>query len=161
MIMTAHIQVPALDNTKYISKKDGQEIIVPATLSKKILTDLLRNKMHFNGVIITDALDMQAISNHFGQEEAIIMAINAGVDIALMPAKVHSLEKEQNLSNVIQAVIKAVKEGKIKEKQINSSVEPILNLKIKGALFLTDQSSLEEKIKHAKQIVNNTEHKDN
>ncbi|EJR91205.1 glycoside hydrolase family 3 N-terminal domain-containing protein [Bacillus cereus] len=159
MIMTAHLQVPSLDNTKYISKKDGKEIIVPATLSRKIMTDLLRNEMKFDGIIISDALEMQAISDHFGKEEAVIMAINSGVDIALMPAKVHSLEAEKNLLDIFNAVVKAVKDRKITEEKINDSVERILNLKIKRGLFLPKQDPLEEKIRNAKKIINNSTHK--
>lgn len=60
------------------------------------MTGLLRQEMGFNGVIVTDALNMKAIADHFGQEEAVVMAIKAGVDIALMPASVTSLKKNRN-----------------------------------------------------------------
>ncbi|MDN8842581.1 glycoside hydrolase family 3 N-terminal domain-containing protein, partial [Staphylococcus aureus] len=70
MIMTAHVQFPAFDDTTYKSKLDGSDILVPATLSKKVMTHLLREEMGFNGVIVTDALNMKAIADHFGQEEA-------------------------------------------------------------------------------------------
>ncbi|MBS4162423.1 hypothetical protein GWP49_35835, partial [Klebsiella pneumoniae] len=100
MIMTAHVQFPAFDDTTYKSKKDGRDIMVPATLSKKVMTDLLRKDLGFDGVIVTDALNMKAISDNFGQEEAVVMAVKAGVDIALMPAAVTSLETEKNLANV-------------------------------------------------------------
>lgn len=95
MIMTAHVQFPAFDDTTYKSKKDGEDIMVPATLSKKVMTDLLRKDLSFKGVVVTDALNMKAISDNFGQEEAVVMAVKAGVDIALMPAQVTSLETEK------------------------------------------------------------------
>ncbi|WP_028401095.1 glycoside hydrolase family 3 protein [Ectobacillus panaciterrae] len=160
MIMTAHVQFPAFDDTKYISKKDGQEIMVPATLSRKVLTDLLRNEMKFNGVIVTDALNMKAIADNFGQEEAVIMAINAGVDIALMPAQVNSLGREQNLANVFNAVINAVKIGKIEPREIDDSVERILALKIKRGLLPVNpnQVPLEQKVANAMQVVGNPAH---
>ena len=84
MVMSAHIQYPSLDNTT-IKNKQGELQIVPATLSKRILTDMLRNRLGFDGLIVTDALDMAGISQFFTQEEAVMMAFDAGADIALMP----------------------------------------------------------------------------
>ncbi|MCY9341003.1 hypothetical protein MOF28_22085, partial [Bacillus haynesii] len=84
----------------------------------------------FKGVVVTDALNMKAISDNFGQEEAVVMAIKAGVDIALMPAQVTSLETEKNLARVFKALLTAVKKGDIPMEQIDQSVERILQLKI-------------------------------
>jgi beta-N-acetylhexosaminidase len=75
MMMTAHVQFPAFDDTTYISKNDGQEIMVPATLSHKVITGLLREEMGFDGVVVTDALNMKAIADNFGQEEAVVLAL--------------------------------------------------------------------------------------
>jgi beta-N-acetylhexosaminidase len=167
MIMTAHVTFPEIDNTTAISQKDGQEITIPATLSKKVLTDLLRNEMNFQGVIITDAFSMEAISEHFGEEEAVIMAINAGADIILMPI---DLEKTFN------SILNAVKNGEISMKQINDSVERILVLKEKYNLLPGDsfniennlestlentlKNTLDNKIVHALNIVGNASHKE-
>ena len=62
MVMTAHIQYPHLDDTQVVSAKDQQNIYLPATLSEKIVTGILRKELGFNGVIVTDAMDMQAIT---------------------------------------------------------------------------------------------------
>ncbi|MEK5499644.1 glycoside hydrolase family 3 N-terminal domain-containing protein [Bacillus sp. FSL M8-0168] len=159
MIMTAHVQFPAFDDTTYKSKKDGQDIMVPATLSKKVMTDLLRKDLGFDGVAVTDALNMKAISDNFGREEAVVMAVKAGVDIALMPAEVTSLETEKNLANVYEALLKAVRQGNIPIEQINRSIERILSLKSKrGILDGNSSGSLQKKIKHALKTVGNHKH---
>eukprot|EP00487_Bulimina_marginata_P008443 TRINITY_DN3098_c0_g1_i1.p1 TRINITY_DN3098_c0_g1~~TRINITY_DN3098_c0_g1_i1.p1 ORF type:complete len:234 (+),score=76.94 TRINITY_DN3098_c0_g1_i1:98-703(+) len=64
MIMTAHIQYPALDNSLFVSKS-GEKLMRPATMSRKILTTLLREKMGFEGIIATDALDMAGVTHFF------------------------------------------------------------------------------------------------
>nr|WP_224752282.1 glycoside hydrolase family 3 protein [Metabacillus arenae] len=161
MIMTAHVQFPAFDDTTYISKKDGKKIKVPATLSKKVLTDLLRKDMGFDGVIVTDALNMKAIVDNFGQEEAVIMAINAGVDIALMPAQVNSLEMEQNLASVFNSVIEAVKKNTIPMEEIDDSVERILSLKVERGVYepgKSYESNIDTKVKNATKIVGSKRH---
>ncbi|MGD7008233.1 glycoside hydrolase family 3 N-terminal domain-containing protein [Metabacillus sp. 84] len=162
MIMTAHVQFPSIDDTTYTSKKDGQQIMVPATLSRKVLTDLLKDEMGFEGVVVTDALNMKAIADNFGQTEAVIMAINAGVDIALMPAPVTSLETEKNLEEVYNGVVEAVKSGEIPMSEIDDSVEKILELKMKRGIYdpgaADSQSSIEDKISKAKKTVGSMKH---
>ncbi|PAF38594.1 hypothetical protein CHH58_03960 [Terribacillus saccharophilus] len=158
MIMTAHVQFPAFDDTTYISKKDGQEILVPATLSKKVLTGLLREEMGFEGVIVTDALNMKAISYNFGQEEAVVLALKSGVDIALMPAQVNSLEMEKNLASVYNAVLEAIESGDIPMEQVNASVERILKLKEKRGILDPDKAPIEEKVAKSLKVVGNKEH---
>ncbi|MDI5791491.1 glycoside hydrolase family 3 N-terminal domain-containing protein [Bacillus licheniformis] len=94
MIMTAHVQFPAFDDTTYKAKRRrGHHGACYAF--QKVMTDLLRKDLSFKGVVVTDALNMKAISDNFGQEEAVVMAVKAGVDIALMPAQVTSLETEK------------------------------------------------------------------
>jgi len=88
MIMTAHIQYPALDKS-VIKGKNGDIFIRPATLSPTILTSLLREELKYEGVVITDALDMASISHYLTPTEAVIETFKAGADIALMPFKVH------------------------------------------------------------------------
>ncbi|MBP1082324.1 glycoside hydrolase family 3 N-terminal domain-containing protein [Bacillus capparidis] len=158
VIMTAHVQFPAFDDTTYISKKDGQEIMVPATLSKKVMTGLLREELGFDGLIVTDALNMKAIADNFGQEEAVVMALQAGVDIALMPASVTSLEEEYRLENVVETVKDAVSNGKIPIEQINQSVERILALKIERGIYTPDTSSIDEKVNNALETVGSKKH---
>ncbi|MGG1118511.1 Beta-hexosaminidase [Bacillus licheniformis] len=159
MIMTAHVQFPAFDDTTYKSKKDGEDIMVPATLSKKVMTDLLRKDLGFKGVVVTDALNMKAVSDNFGQEEAVVMAVKAGVDIALMPAQVTSLETEKNLARVFEALLTAVKKGDIPIEQIDHSVERILRLKInRGIIDHTFSEPLQKKIKYALKTVGSNKH---
>ena len=92
-IMTAHVTFPKIDDTKAISKKDGTEIAVPGTLSHKILTGLMREDMGFKGVIVTDAMNMGAIADHFGPVDAAIRAVKAGADILLMPVGIVACSK--------------------------------------------------------------------
>ena len=128
-IMTAHIIVNAID-PEY-----------PATLSGPVLTGLLREGMGFNGVIISDAMMMAAISEFFGpMENAVIKTINAGSDIVLMP---QSKDWTSSVKNVISTVVEAVKNGKIAEERINESVSRILDLKVKYGLFNRSPADLE------------------
>ncbi|MDR0903304.1 MAG: hypothetical protein LBM59_01570 [Ruminococcus sp.] len=107
MVMTAHITAPALD-------PEG----VPATFSKPILTGILREKLRFNGVIITDALGMGAVAE-WGTESS-IRAIEAGADIVLMP---------EDYAAAKDAIIEAVNSGRLTEARINESVMRILKMK--------------------------------
>ena len=114
-IMTAHIYFPALEPRKG----------VPATLSYNVLTGLLRRELGFAGLIISDCMEMRAITDSFGTIEGSVMSIEAGSDMILVS---HSLDKQKA---AIKAVVKAVKEGRITEKRINQSVLRILKLKRK------------------------------
>lgn len=91
MVMTAHIQYPALDDST-IMNKAGENIIRPATMSRKILTDLLREKMGFEGIIATDALDMAGIAHYFDDVTAVVETFVAGADLAVMPFKIRNIE---------------------------------------------------------------------
>ncbi len=87
MIMSAHIQYPKLDNSTLISKH--QKIMIkPATMSYQILTQLLRHHLKYDGVIITDALNMKSITQHFKPVDAVMNTFVAGADIALMPMEI-------------------------------------------------------------------------
>ena len=111
MIMTAHIAAP---------KVTGDDL--PSTLSPVILQEKLRGELGFKGVIVTDAMDMGAITKHFSNSEAVIKAIQAGVDIILCP---------RDFDKTYDAVVAAVEKGDIKESRINESVARILELKKK------------------------------
>ena len=155
MIMTAHIIYPNIENETYVSKKDGNSYKIPATLSKKILTDILRKDMWFTGLIMTDALWMAAISEQFELTDTSIKAINAWVDILLMPFEDNY--NKDDFENYIKTL--ANKIGKeISEDNINSSVRKILELKEKKGLLEPYVSpNLEENIKNAKNIVSSKE----
>lgn len=114
-IMTAHILVSDLDSE------------YPASLSKKITTDLLRNKLKFNGLIATDAILMGGATNKYRENEALILAANAGADILLMP-------KEPIAA--INTLVNAVKSGELSESIVDKAVERILSVKGKLGLFI-------------------------
>lgn len=113
-IMPGHIVVPALDDSG-----------LPATLSKPILTDLLRKEMKFNGVIITDSLGMSG-ANVVPPDRVAVEAFKAGADILLNPP---------NVPVAYEAVLNAVKSGEISKKRLEQSVYRILELKFKRGLF--------------------------
>lgn len=115
-VMIGHLDVPSLDSNSR----------VPATLSYPIITELLKEELGFEGLIISDALDMRAITKYYSQEEAAVKAVLAGNDILLAPLK----PKE-----VIEAIYNAVIEGVIEESRINESVKKIFFAKYWLGLF--------------------------
>jgi beta-N-acetylhexosaminidase len=108
-IMSAHIAVPALDDTG-----------LPSTLSPKILTGILRDELGFQGIVVTDALDMGGIVNGFGAGDASVRALEAGADVLLMPADPKA---------AIDAVEAAVKSGRLTQARIERSVMRLLRAK--------------------------------
>lgn len=162
MIMTAHISYPQLEKDTAISKKDGSTVGIPATLSDDILTGIIREKMHYDGIVITDAMKMQAIADHFGEEDAVVMAIKAGVDIPLMPALLQKNEDLLKLDNIIGRIKNEIDLGNISENEIDNSVYRILELKQKRGILDLNQYKvpLEEKIEKALKVVGNKEHFD-
>ncbi len=150
-IMTAHVTFPKIDPTKVKSKKDGSYISLPATLSYKVLTELIREEMGFEGVIITDALNMKAIADHFGSVEAVMRAVQAGTDIILMPV---------GLEEVAEGLRHAITTGEISEERIDESVKRILALKLKrGVIKEENPQAIEEKIAHAREVVGSDKHR--
>ena len=109
MIMVGHMSLPQLvgDNT-------------PATMSKEVISDLLRSELGFNGVVITDAMNMGAITEYYGADEAAIRALKAGADMVLMP---------ENFETAYEGVIAAVKDGTISEDRINNSLKRVFRIK--------------------------------
>lgn len=142
MIMTAHIMFPNIEKSTYKSIKTGEEITLPATLSKTIITDMLRNDMGYDGVVITDALEMDAINEHFDKIDAAKYSINAGVDILLMPIDIISKKAMTELDEYINGIIELVNAGEISIERINESIKRILILKMKrGILNNTSEMS--------------------
>ena len=128
MIMTAHIQFPALDNST-LPAKDGRALLKPATLSRRILTDLLRNELGYQGVVVTDALDMKGISDYFSPEQAVQYAFAAGADIALMPVKIQSPAELHQLDTLLDALEQQVADGTLDETELRASFARIQALK--------------------------------
>lgn len=109
MIMTAHVAMPALGTGD-----------LPATLSSAALQGVLREELGYEGVIVSDSLDMGAITKAYGAEEAAISAILAGCDVLLLGKGGHK--------HIHAALMRAVREGRISEKRLNASVRRILAL---------------------------------
>lgn len=131
VIMIGHLAVPS------ITKDD-----TPASLSKEIITDLLKNELGYNGLVITDALNMDALTNEYTEEEIYINAINAGVDILLMP----DFDNE-----TIEIITNAIANGTIAIEEIDNSVEKILELKY-DKLFIENP--------YTKEYLGSTEHQE-
>ena len=129
MIMTAHIQFPQLESEMKVSEEDGSDILLPATLSPAILTNLVRDEMAYEGIVITDALNMEAIANNFGEVETSILSKKAGADILLMPVIIRSNDDLALLDKVIQGLVDAVESEDIPMDNIDNSVRRILTLK--------------------------------
>ncbi len=117
-IMVGHLLLPKVDCSGY-----------PASLSKIFIEDLLRNKMGYKGLIITDDMEMGAIKNNFGIKEASIKAVEAGVDILLV------CHTEGNITAAIQSIVEGVKDGRISEERIEESVMRILKIKEKYGIL--------------------------
>ena len=113
MIMISHMEAPALT-------VGSTEPYVPCSLSKAVITDILRGELGFDGVIITDALNMGAISDYFSSEEAAIYALQAGCDMLLMP---------ENFEEAYNGVMEAVKNGTISEERIDDALRRIYRIK--------------------------------
>ncbi|GIQ69936.1 beta-N-acetylhexosaminidase [Xylanibacillus composti] len=115
MIMTAHVVFQALE---------GNEA-VPATLSPRVLDGLLRGQLQFQGIIITDCLEMKAISDGVGVAEGAVRAVEAGADIVLVS---HTIARQEE---ALDALLHAVRSGRMSESRIDASVQRILDLKQK------------------------------
>jgi len=114
MVMVAHLLVPALEPGK------------PTTFSKKTVTALLREGMEFDGLIVSDALDMGALAGAYSAGEIAVRAVEAGMDILLHPQDAHA---------TIDAVVAAVEQGRLTRARITESVERIMAAKTKLGLF--------------------------
>jgi beta-N-acetylhexosaminidase len=110
--MTAHIAAPNVTGSD-----------IPSTMSSVILQDKLRQELGYQNIIITDAMEMGAITQQYTCAEAAVGCIQAGVDVVLGP---------QNFVVAFDAVIAAIEDGTITEERINQSVRRILKLKAKS-----------------------------
>jgi len=113
-IMTAHLTVPAIEPEN-----------IPATVSRRVLTGLLREDLGFKGLVVTDAMDMAGLAKQFASGEASVRAIEAGADVLLMPPDPDA---------AIRAVIAAVAKGRITRRRIDDSVLRILEAKVRVGL---------------------------
>ncbi len=133
-IMVAHLSIPSLD------KKH------PATLSHNVIDGLLKKRLKFKGLIVSDAMNMHAITSNYSDEEAIQLAFNAGNDVILFPPDVKT---------AVNAIYDGVLFNKISMPRLLASVKKILAVKIKLGLFTADTVNLTD----SKRILNKKTHK--
>ena len=109
-IMAAHISAPRVtgDDT-------------PASLSKTMITDILRGQMGYDGIVVTDAMNMGAVTEQYTSAQAAVKALQAGADLVLMP---------EDFQEAYQGVLDAVKDGTLTEQRINESVTRIVKVKV-------------------------------
>ncbi len=112
-IMTAHVTFPALDPTEGL----------PATLSKPVLTGLLREEMGFEGVIVTDSLAMRALADRWGFAEATVLSIEAGADLVL------ALGPFENQLQALEGLVSAVDQGRLAEARLDESLHRLARLR--------------------------------
>lgn len=159
-VMSAHIALPQIEtelaasvrqlseheaaSTEFrsLTESSAVRVTLPGTLSPKIMTGLLREELKFNGVIVTDAMNMAGISARYTAAEAAVKAIKAGVDL---------IEKSPDIDAAVAGVKDAVAKGEITEARINASVERLLRAKV--ALNLHRQKLVD--LNEVDRVVNN------
>ena len=114
-VMSAHVSIPSLTGS----------VSTPSTLSPAVLSGLLRGEMGFGGLIVTDAMDMAAITRRFGAGEAVVRALEAGADVILMP---------ERASEARESLVAAVRSGRVSEARLDESASRILEMKARMGL---------------------------
>lgn len=114
--MVSHAKYPALDDN------------MPASLSKPIITDLLRKHLNYNGVIITDDMEMGAVANHYTFGDMAVKAIQAGADIVLV------CHEYDHMKEAYKGILDAVKSGKITQNQLDNAVKHVVKMKLNNTL---------------------------
>ena len=170
MIMTAHITFPLIDEPKTFG--DGVTTgFYPATMSKKIITDILRTDMGYNGVVVTDALEMDSIAKAGlvpGEKDSAeyfiniaAEVINSGVDILLLPMDLKNAQAVTFYDEYIAGIAAKVSSGEISQSRIDESVTRILTLKSRHGMLDEDGiSDIEKKVSDSITIVGSKEHHD-
>ena len=114
-VMVAHMSLPNVTGDN-----------IPATLSKKVVTDMLKTELNFKGVVFSDSMSMGAITENYGTGDACVKAVEAGIDMVLMP---------ENLDEAYNAVLEAVKNGKISQERLDDAVSRIIKAKIQRGII--------------------------
>lgn len=117
MVMVGHITSAALTG----------EDKIPASLSEDVITGVLRSELGYDGIVITDALDMAAVTDYYSADVAAIMALKAGADMVLMP---------EDFELAYNGVLNAVKDGTISEERVNDSLKRIYRVKLRDRVSL-------------------------
>lgn len=170
MIMTAHITYPQIDDEVVFG--DGEtKGYFPATMSKKMVQGILREELGYDGVVVTDALEMDAIRTAKlvrGEEDSTQYRVNvakevilAGVDILLIPTDLNSEEAVTFYDEYIDALEKMVEDGEIPKERIDESVTRILKLKGRHGILDADPGKdPQETIKRAEDVIGSDAHHD-
>ena len=119
-VMVSHVSVSRVSGTTE-----------PASLCSVVMKQMLREELEFNGIIITDAMDMKAITKKYAAKEAAVKAITEGADMVLMP---------EDIEQAYNGIMEAVKSGNISEKEIDKSVKKIIKTKIRRGIITGDTS---------------------
>ena len=117
-MMTAHVSLPKISGD-----------LVPTTLSPRLLEGILRKQLHFEGVVLTDELEMEAVSKQYSAGNAAVMSIEAGADMVLIPWQAQKKEE------VFLALQEAAMQGRLSEERVNASVRRLLLVKLRRGLF--------------------------
>jgi beta-N-acetylhexosaminidase len=117
-LMTAHVAIPAVTGSD-----------LPATLSRSILTRMLRKEIGFDGLVVTDELEMEAIARRYGVGHAAVMAVAAGADMVLIPWR------PEKKTEVYRALLQAARDGELPMSRIDEAVRRILVVKARRGLF--------------------------
>lgn len=160
LVMTAHIQFPQIETETYTSISTEEQVYLPATMSRTILTDILRGDLGFEGVIVSDDLEMAAVAKNFSTEDTLRLAINAGVNLLILPS-VYDTDSFHQVEVMLDTAVRLAESGEIDEARINESVLRILTLKQKyGLLEQKDFSVTEEKIAAANAGIGSEAHRE-
>lgn len=154
LVMTAHIQYPQLDSSTLIDKS-GQQQIKPATLSKTILTGILRDELGFEGLIVTDAMNMAGIAKFFDQTDAVAATFAAGSDMVVMPLPVHTKADIRRYNRLLDTLVEKVKNKELDRDAIAESADRIRRTKAQFNLAswtAPDPDALQERLLQNKHL---------
>ncbi len=161
MVLCAHIQFPRIENTQYASK-DGSRITLPASCSQKLVSEVLRGELAYEGVVMTDSLVMGAIADHFDPIDMGRMAFEAGVDMLLEP-----IDPAQSIPSYLEALdayvsslVSLVEAGTIPEQTIDMAVRRVLTMKFNRGILdcRSNLQTLDERITQAHATVGSADH---
>lgn len=151
MVMTAHILYPKVEKDKVKSSKTGKLESLPATMSDAFVKRILKKEFGFKGIVCTDGMNMQGVTDYWNETQASINAIKAGVDMLCMPVTIRSKDDIKNLDKLLDKIVAAVNSGKIPESRINDACRRILKVKMKRGIL--DYDASDYSLEKAKSVV--------
>lgn len=157
-VMMAHVVVPQLDNNMITGNHGAMP--TPACLSHQITTRLLRERLGFDGVVMTDALDMKAISDNFTPAQATILAILAGNDLAVMPLRVWGKQDIEKLAELVTTLEAEYCNNCSFAMAVDNAIQRLLRLKNKFKLDGRASIAFDSAITNAQKIVGSVAHRE-